>query len=481
MMNEVSREKASVNFVWRLLERTGAQGVSFIVSLILARLLEPSIYGDIALVTVIGSFLQVFVDGGLANAVIQKKDADDIDFSTVFYFNLFFCILLYAFVYILAPAISAFYGKDLKTVIRVLCLIIVISGVKNVQQAYVSKKMIFKKFFFATLTGTFFSAIIGVTLAYCGFGIWALVAQQLTNSTIDTVVLWITVKWRPTERFSFERFKLLFSYGWKLLAAQLIDALYENGRSLIIGKKYSSDSLAFYNKGKQFPSLLLNNVTSSMDSVLFPTLSSVQEKKDKVTSMLSRSIKLSTYIVFPLLIGLAVVGKPMISLLLKEKWMPCVPYMQIFCISMIFTPISLSNLNAIKAIGDSKKILLLEMIRKVFGISTLAIFMWFGPTSIALSYLLNSVFGYIVNSFTIQRLINYGLKEQLRDVFPSLLCAIIMAVITYSITFVVKDELVLVSLQIVVGGISYLAISRFAQNENYTYIIGMLQKIFKVK
>lgn len=478
-MGEVSKEKATVNFIWRLLERTGAQIVSFVVSLVLARLLEPSAYGDVALVTVISSILQVFVDSGMANALIQKKDADDIDFSTVFYFNLLFCLILYIGVYIFAPVISSIYGKDLTAVIRVLCLIIVISGVKNVQQAYVSRNMIFKKFFYATLIGTIVSAGAGIALAYKGYGVWALVAQQLINPAIDTLVLWITVKWRPTKKFSFDRFKILFSFGWKLLLAQLIDSLYENCRSLIIGKKYSSDALAYYNKGKQFPALILTNVTSSMDSVLFPTLSSVQDKKDRVTSMLSRGIKLSTYIVFPLMIGLAVVGRPLITLLLTEKWLPCVQYMQIFCIAMIFTPISLSNLNAIKALGDSKTYLKLEITRKVFGITTLMILMWFGPTYIAISYLLNNIFGYIVNTCASKRLINYGPKEQMKDILPSLVCSVIMAALVYSLTFMINNELLLISLQVIVGGISYLLVSKLTHNENYFYIVDMVNRFLK--
>ena len=478
-MGEVSKEKVTVNFIWRLLERTGAQVVSFIVSLVLARLLEPSAYGDVALVTVISSILQVFVDGGMANALIQKKDADDIDFSTVFYFNLFFCIILYFFVCVSAPTISSFYGKNLTAVIRVLCLIIVISGIKNVQQAYVSRHMIFKKFFYATLGGTIISAAFGIFLAYKGFGVWALIAQQLINPAVDTLILWITVKWRPIARFSFNRFKILFSFGWKLLVAQLIDSLYENCRSLIIGKMYSSDTLAYYNKGKQFPSLILSNVSSSMDSVLFPTLSSVQDKKGRIASMLSRSIKLSTYIVVPLMIGLAVIGKPLINLLLTDKWLPCVSYMQIFCIAMIFTPISLSNLNAIKAIGDSKKYLQLEIVRKVFGVITLLIFMWFGPAYIAISYLLNNVFGCFVNMLATNRLINYGPKEQFIDIFPSLVCTIIMAAIVYSVSYIINSDMLLILSQVLVGSISYMAISRITHNENYYYIVGMVKKFLK--
>ena len=228
-MVENLKTKTLSNMAWRFAERVGAQGVKFVVSLVLARLLMPSDYGKIALITVFITILNVFVDSGLGNALIQKKDADDLDFSTVFIFNFFLCILLYVGMFFAAPLIARFYNDEtLTSVIRVLSLTIVISGLKNVQQAYVSKKLIFKKFFFATLIGTLGAAVLGIWMAYKGFGVWALVGQQLFNITVDTIVLWITVKWRPKFQFSFIRLKSLFSYGIKLLFASLVDTIYKD-------------------------------------------------------------------------------------------------------------------------------------------------------------------------------------------------------------------------------------------------------------
>ena len=240
------------NLIWRLMERFGAQIVTFVVSIILARILDPNVYGKIALVTVVITILQVFVDGGLGNALIQKKEADDLDFSTVFYFNVILCVFIYFLLFFVAGYVAAFFdSSELTTVIRVLGLTIIISGVKNVQQAYVSRNMLFKRFFFATLGGTVGAAVIGISLALLGYGVWALVAQHIFNLVIDTLVLWLTVKWRPKKCFSFERLKVLFRYGWKLLLSSLIAVTYENVRSLIIGKRYSLENLAFYNRGNQ--------------------------------------------------------------------------------------------------------------------------------------------------------------------------------------------------------------------------------------
>ena len=328
----MEKGKVISNFIWRFAERCGAQLVSFVVSIVLARLLEPSVYGTVALVTVFTTILQVFIDSGLGTALIQKKNADDLDYSSVFYFNFVVCIILYLGMFIAAPYIAKFYGNmSLIPVIRVISLTLIISGVKNIQQAYVSSNMLFKRFFFSTIGGTIVSAFIGIFMAYIGMGVWALVAQQLSNAMIDTMILWITVKWRPKAVFSWERLKSLLAYGWKLLVAVLLDTVYNNLRNLVIGKMYSSADLAFYNQGDKFPKIIVTNINTSIDSVLLPTLSSEQDNKARVKEMTRRAIKTSTYIMAPLMMGLAFCAKTVVELVLTQKWLPCVPFLQIFC------------------------------------------------------------------------------------------------------------------------------------------------------
>ena len=311
------------NLIWRFMERCGAQVVSFVVSIVLARILEPELYGTIALITVITSILQVFVDSGMANALIQKKDTDDLDYSSVFYFNVAFCLVLYIGLFFASPLISRIYGSpDLVPVIRVLGLTIVVSGVKNVQQAYVAKTMQFRRFFFSTLGGTLFSAVVGITMAYRGFGIWALVAQQLLNAAVNTAILWLTVGWKPKLMFSLQRLGGLVSYGWKLLVSALLDTIYLKISQLVVGLKYTSSDLAFYNKGDQLCMLVVENINSSIDSVLLPVLSAEQDSRDHVREMTSRAIKTSSYIMMPLMMGMAVCAEPLIRLLLAEN-LPC--------------------------------------------------------------------------------------------------------------------------------------------------------------
>ena len=368
------KNKTVSGLIWRFMERCGAQGVNFVVSIILARLLAPELYGTIALITVFTAILEIFVDSGMGNALIQKKDADDVDFSSVFYFNMLMCVVLYGVMFISAPYIAKFYkDSELTPIVRVMSLVLIISGLKNVQQAYVSRTMQFKRFFFATLGGTIVAAVVGIWMAYEGYGVWALVAQNLVNKVIDTTVLWFTVKWRPKLLFSIKRLKGLVSYGWKLLASSLLDTVYNNLRQLIIGKLYSSSDLAFYNRGKQFPNFVITNINTSIDSVLFPAMSSQQDDTERVRSMTRRSIKISSYIMWPLMMGLAFTATSIVSLVLTDKWLPCVPFLRIFCFVYVFFPIHTANLNAIKAMGRSDLFLKLEVIKKVIGLIVLVL------------------------------------------------------------------------------------------------------------
>ena len=477
-----TRQNVLSNLVWRFLERCGAQLVTLLVSIVLARLLDPAVYGTIALVTVITTILQVFVDGGFATALIQKKDADDLDFSTVFYFNVVACLFLYIIVFLIAPAIANFYRMpELTKVIRVVSLIIIISGVKNVQQAYVSRNMLFKRFFFATLGGTLGSAVVGIALAYLGYGVWALVGQLLFNTTVDTLILWITVKWRPIRAFSIERLKVLFSFGWKMLVANLIATLNGQLRQLIIGKVYSSEDLAFYNRGRQFPDLIVSNINTSIDSVLFPALSNEQDNYDKVRDMTRRSIKVSTYIMAPLMMGLFACADTVVSLVLTDKWLPSVPYLRIFCVSFLFYPIHTANLNAIKATGRSNVLLKLEIIKDVFSVLVLLITMRYGTLTIAYGMLGCSFFCQIVNSWPNRRALKYTYKQQLMDIIPNCLTAVIMGVVVYGIKFFCLGVGLTLVLQVLVGVLFYLIFSIITKNSSFYYILSLIKPLFQRK
>lgn len=487
-MSSNVRNKTLSNMVWRFAERCGAQGVQLIISVVLARLLSPDDNGAVALTLVFISILQVFVESGLGTALIQKKDADDLDFSTVFYFNILMCIALYLLIFIFAPLIATKlydnYDKSLIiSVIRVLSLMVVISGVKNVQQAYISKTLQFRKFFFGTLGGTIGAAIVGITIAYKGFGIWALVGEYLIRELVNTIILWIMVKWRPKLMFSWKRLGGLFSFGWKMLFSSLLDVLYRNARQIIIGWKYKAEDLAYYNKGHQFPDLLTTNINNSIDSVLLPVMSEAQNNKERVKEMARRSMKISTYIMAPLMIGMIALAEPFVSLVLTDKWLACVPYMRIFCITSMFLPITTANLNAIKAMGRSDYFLKLEIVKKIIGVVVLLITMWYGVMVMAYSLLFTTVMSQIINSWPNRKLLNYSYLAQLKDILPGILLAVFMGLCVYPISFLGLSDILTMLLQIILGAVIYIGGSVLFKMESFNYVLGIvkpiLDKIFK--
>lgn len=468
--------KVFSNFIWRFAERCGAQLVTFIVSIVLARILTPSDYGTIALVTVFTTILQVFIDSGLSTALIQKKDADDLDFSSVFYFNFVICIILYLIMFVSAPFIADFYkDSSLVSIVRVISLTLIISGVKGVQQSYVSRHMLFKRFFFSTLGGTIFSAVLGIIMAYAGFGVWAIVFQQLSNNAIDTLILWITVKWRPIKKFSWSRLKNLLSFGWKMLASSLLDTVYNNLRNMIIGKLYTSADLAFYNQGDRFPKLIVTNINTSIDSVLLPTMSNEQDNHVRVKDMTRRAIKISTYIMAPLMIGLAFCAKPIVQIVLTDKWLPCVPYLQTFCISYLFWPIHTANLNAIKAMGRSDLFLKLEVIKKFIGMILLLITMNISVMAMAYSLLISGLISQVINSWPNRYLLKYSYIDQIKDILPNIVMALIMGGFVYFISYLNLPILVSLVVQILSGGIIYLILSILTKNDSFIYLINILK------
>lgn len=476
-MKQELKGKAMSSLLWRFLERCGAQGVTFLVTIVLARLLAPEIYGLMALVTVFISILQVFVDSGMGNALIQKKDADDLDFSSVFYFNLIMCISLYLLLFFGAPLIAAFYNnQELTLVIRVLGVTLLVAGVKNVQQAYVSRTLQFKRFFFSTLGGTIGAAVVGITMAYMGFGIWALVAQSLINAATDTIILWFTVRWRPKLMFSFTRLKTLLSYGWKLLVSSLLHTFYTNLRTLIIGKLYTTADLAYYEKGQSFPTLIVSNINASIDSVLFPTMSGVQDSQEAVKAITRRAIVTSSYLMWPMMVGLAVVAKPLVTLLLTEKWLEVVPFLQITCFAFGLEPLQTANLNAIKAVGRSDIYLKLEIVKKTISISILLISMRFGVMAIAVSGLAYSVIATMFNAAPNRKLLGYSYFEQVKDILLPFVLALLMGVAIYPIEWIHMPTILTLVVQVVIGAAIYVGVSVILKVESFYYILNTIRQ-----
>lgn len=479
---EPIKQKVLSSLIWKFGERISAQAVTFIVSIILARLLEPSHYGAIAVVNVFIALANVFVSEGFSTSLIQKKDADRLDFSSVFYVNILLSVILYLIIYFCAPYIAYFYNMSvLCPALRVLGLRLFVGAINGVQYAYVAKNMLFKKFFWSTLFGAIFSGIVGVVLAYKGFGIWALIAQYITNTTVGTLVLWFTVRWRPIFAFSLKRLSSLFSYGWKMLVSSFLDTGYKELRTFVIGKMYSSSDLAYYTKGKSFPDLVITNINASIQNVLFPAMSSQQDDKSALKSMVRRSICLSSYVVLPLMIGLALIAEPFVKILLTDKWLFCVPYLQISCLTLAFFPIHATNLQAIKAIGRSDLFLKLEIIKKTIGLVLLFISMRYGVFAIAFSMLISTVLSSYVNAFPNKKLLGYKYLEQIKDMFLGIIPLCSMSIAVICIGLLPINNYVLITLQVLTGAAVYITVSAVTRNESFTYLVDIIKGFIKKK
>lgn len=426
----MKKRTVMTNMLWRFAERCGAQGVSFVVSLILARLLAPEVYGIVALVTVFTAILNLFVDSGLKNALIQKKDADQLDFSTVFYCNVALGIVLYAGMVLAAPWIARFYDQpELVPCIRVLSLTLVLGGINGVQAAIVSKRMQFRKYFYATLGGTLLSAVAGVAMAVMGCGVWALIAQRLVNQTIDTMILWMTVRWRPTWEFSFQRLRPLFGYGSKILCSSLLDSLTANLSGLLIGKLYSADSLAYYDKGKNVPFFVIQNIQTAVQSVLFPVLAEEQDQIKRVRRILEQSLQVSAYCITPWMVGIGVCARPLVCVLFTEKWVNMVPFLQLWCFICAFYLLHTANLQVIQALGHSGLYLRMEVLKQVLSLAAIVLVIPLGVLAMMRAMCVVTVLSFCINAWPNGRLVGYGAGAQVRDMLPILLLNTAMGVV----------------------------------------------------
>ena len=471
------KNKVVSGLFWTFGERMMTQGVSFVLSIILARLLMPNEFGVVALILVFINLANVFVSQGIGESLIQKKNANETDFSTIFYCSLGISIFLYVLLFLLAPLIANFYdNSELVWILRILALVIPVSSIRTIQEAYVSKKMIFKKFFFSNFAGTLVSGLLGILMAYYGFGMWALVVQYLINTVVGTIVLFFTVQWRPRLLFSISSAKELMGFGWKLMAANFINIVYNESRGLIIGKNYTMADLAYFNRGNQLPGLIISNINTTISSVVFPVMTEVNDDISRLKTVTRRAMKITAYLVFPLMIGLMSVANPLILVLLTEKWLLVVPFLQICCIYWLFQPVQTANWQAIKALGRSDLLMNLEILKKVIGLSILLLSMNISVYAIALSNAIFAGISMIINMIPNKKLINYSMTEQFRDLTPPLLLSIAMGGIIYTISWISFPVIITLVLQIVSGGIIYIGASYLFQLESFVYLSNMIIK-----
>lgn len=459
--------------VWSYAERFLAQGITLFVSIVLARLLTPEHYGTIAIVTVFISIGDALVVGGFGNALVQKKDATNTDFNSICWVSMIIAIVLYIVLFISAPWIAEFYSDDILTpVIRVMSIKFIFSAYNSIQQAYIQRKLQFKKFFFATLTGTLISAIVGIGMAFLGFGVWALAAQYLTNTIIDTVFLFFVIEWKPKLEISLHSIKELWGFGAKILASTMVYTIKDNIRSLIVGKEFSSSDLAYYNQGKKFPSLLITDIVESLGKVLFPVLSQKQETRDDIVLMMRKSIKTTSFLLVPAILGLLAIGNTFIVFLLTDKWKPAVPFLQIMCLVYLPRPMAMIFQKSLLAIGNSMANLVHEVVTSVATIFLLLIaaFMMRNVFLIAWSYVVVAWIGLAIFAFYINHEFHYTYKDMAMDYLPTLFLSALMAMGVYLVGYVPLPIGFRMIAQILFGAALYLTGAKILRFEGINYI-----------
>lgn len=477
MSNSINRHTIIESFLWKLLERGGAQFVGFVVTIILARLLSPTDYGLVAISNIFISIATVFVQSGLNVALIQKKQIDELDKSTVFFFSVTLFAVLYTILYFSAPHIAVFFNNNqVISIIRVIGLSILFGAFNSIQIALLTREMAFKQIFRCSFFSIFFSGVAGVVFAYNGLGVWSLVIQMFCQQIIQAFALFNATKWCPKLQFSWIKFKSIYSFSINIMLTNLLTQIFLDLRSIVIGRFYTAADLSFFEKGKHFPQLVMNNVNTSILSVLFPAFTKIQDDKVMMKSLLRRSIKTISFLVFPLMVGLVFTSESIIELLLTERWLPAVPYMQIFAIIYMFSALHQPNIEAIKAMGRGKTILHLDIIRKIIEIVTLVISIKYGPLAIAIGALIASFICIFVNLYPNKSLLKYGYIEQLKDIFPSLMISVSMGYCLFLISKIEFSSIAVLSIQVLFGVVFYFASAYIFKLESYNYLLNIIRK-----
>lgn len=467
---------------WSYLNSIASQLIAVVVSIVLARLLTPSDFGLLAIVNVLITLLGVAVENGLNVSLIQKQNVREIDYSTVFYINTIASILLYVCLFFAAPYFSMFYQiPSLTSIIRVLGIRIIISGCLSTHRAIIIKRIDFKLMFSASIWGAAISGFFGILLAYLGYGVWALVWQTLISSSVISIMTLRYVKWRPTKAISLGIARTHFSYGWRIVATEFITSLFVNVRSLLIGKLYSTEALAFYTQGQKIPDLLMSSIGSSLSSTLFPVLSSLSEDTYRVKLAMKRTIKMSAYLLFPLFIGLAIVAEPLIVVLLTNKWVDSVPYLRIICIVYLTMPFNSVNYQAIKAIGRSDLFLRTDLLKKTVSLVVLGISLSYGVLAIAISSIIDNIFTTILNAFPIKKTLKYGLLEQIKDVIVFIPLCLIMGVVVWLTSCIPVPMSLSLLIQVIAGVFAYITASHFFKVSEYFFIVKALKDLYNRK
>lgn len=480
MAEESLRGKTIKGVGWSFVDSFASQGISFFIGLILARLLTPNEYGLIAIVLIFIAIFDCIVNSGFTTALIRKKDATEVDYNTVFITNLSVSVFLATALFLLAGLIADFFSQpQLKPLSQCLSIVIVINALSLVQRTMLTKKLDFKTTTKANLASAIVSGIIGVTMAFSGCGVWSLVGQQISRAAISTLLLWFYNRWWPKWKFSIESFRELFGFGWKLLVSSLIDVLWRDIYQIIIGKFYNATTLGQYSRAHQFSAIFSSNLTTIIQRVSFPVLSSIQDDKERMKEAYRKVIKVTMFVTFVLMLGLAAIAKPMIQVLIGDKWLIAATFLPIICFQMMLYPLHAINLNMLQVQGRSDLFLKLEIIKKCIAVIPLLLGIFIDIYWMLWGSVVSSLFSYYLNSYYSGRFLNYSISAQVKDILPSFGVATIMALIVYAVSLIALSPFILLPLQIVVGIILTILLCEIFKLKEYREVKNILSNVLK--
>ncbi len=467
-MSESLKQKTVRGTAWSFIDNISGQGITFLVGLVLANILSPAEYGLIAIISIFIAVFNSLVDSGFSNALIRKNNATDVDYNTIFLFNLAISILLFFCLYFLAPYISLFFNQpELTSLTRVMSSIVLINAFAIIQRTRLVKNIDFKTQTKISVIASTISGAIGIGMAIRGCGVWSLAGQQISRQTLNTILLWFFNRWMPRLQFSIESFNELFSFGWKLLVSSLIDTIWREIYQVVIGRFYSPATLGQYERARQFNMIFSNNLTAIIQRVSYPVLSSIQDNNERMKQAYKKIIKTTMYISFICMLGLCAIAKSLILVLIGEEWLPAVEFLQIICFSGMMYPLHAINLNMLQVQGRSDLFLRLEIIKKFIAIGPILLGVFVGIKWMLIGSAITGFFAYYLNSYYSGKKLNYSMLEQVKDILPSFTIAIIMAIVVYAISYINITPVILLPLQIVVGAIMVLILSILFKNKEF--------------
>ena len=475
MAEQSLKNKTVKGVAWSAVDNIAGHSVTFIVSLVLARILSPDDYGLIGIIAIFTAVCQTLINAGFTTALIRKKDATDDDYNTVFIVNLAMSLILYTIIFICAPFIADFFRRDeLVDLTRVSSLSMIIGALALVQQTRLTKRIDFKSQTKITITASVFSGIVGIVMALLGFGVWALVAQTLTSQMIRTSLLWVVNKWIPSLRFSSKSFNELFGFGWKMMVSAIIDTVWKELYQVVVGRFYSPATLGQYTRAKSFSQLLSSNLTAVIQRVTYPVLSNIQDEKKRMVRAYRKMIKMTMFITAVSTFFLGAISEPLLYCLIGPKWHEATVYLPLICISASTYPLHAINLNMLQVQGRSDLFLGLEIIKKIIALGPLMIGAFVGILPMLYTNIITSVIAYFLNSHYSGKLLGYSSWMQIRDIAPLYGIAILLALSVYFLKFLPVTYWIVLPLQLILGTIVFFVLCTVTKQEEYLEIKKMV-------